>query len=359
MYNILFVSSRPSDRGGVAVWANSIIDHKSLFKDCELNFVYTMQYSNMGAKKTFFEKYIKSFFDVHRIKKEVKKAIKEKDVDLIHVVLTGGPGLLRDLTVLKIAKKYAIKTVIHLHFGTLPLLKQKNNFIFKLFKKCYLLSDSAWCLDQKTLDVCNSLGIRKNYLVPNFIDCSSTCLINNKTNLITFVGWVTKTKGVEELFEAWDKLSDKLSHFKLQVIGPVDSKYREELQNNFNLNNVEFLGKLSHEEVLKGIGKSKLFVLPSYTEGFPLVILEAMTFGVPVISTDVGCIKDILSGDCGLVGKPRDSIFIENAILKLLTNHELYDKISKNSYRKVREIYDVNVVLKQYVDAWKEILNGK
>lgn len=359
MRSVLFLTSAPSDRGGVAVWAKTIMDNKHLFKDYKLHFVYTMQYTTNGAKKTFYEKYIKNLFDIGRIKKEVKKIIKEEKIDLLHVTLTGGFGLYRDYKVLKIAKKNGIKTVIHLHFGSLPQYKEKNNIKFKLFKKCHLLSDAAWCLDKNSLDVCDSIKSGCNYLMPNFIDCSDKNADNKKENLITFVGWVTKSKGVEELLQAWEKLSLKFPDYRLQIVGPFDDKYKNDLVSRYNLNKVIFAGKVSHETALDMIKKSKVFVLPSHTEGFPLVILEAMMFGIPIVSSDVGCIKDILSNNCGLVGQPNDSVFVYDSIFKLLTDSKLYATISKNSYNKVRKCYDVKVVLNKYISVWEETLNGK
>jgi len=57
------------------------------------------------------------------------------------------------------------------------------------------------------------------------------------------------------------------------------------------------------------------FILPSYTEGFPNVILEAMALGKPIIATSVGAIPEILSEECGVVMKPRDQRDIEQASL--------------------------------------------
>lgn len=359
MNNVLFVTPVPSDRGGIGVWIKEIVNNKNLFSGFNIFNVYTFEYKNVGTKHSFFDRFVRNFIDIKRVKKEIIRFTKNNKIDIIHISVTGDFSLFRDYKILKLAKKHNIKTIMHLHFGKLPKMMEKNNLKFKLFKKCYKLASSVWCLDKNSFEVCNLIGLKENYVVPNFINTKEFFIEKNKKNSICFIGWVVKTKGVEELLKAWSKLNKEFPNLKLEMIGPYEVSYKEYLEKNFDTKNVAILGRLEHNEVLNRLRTNKLFVLPSYSEGFPNVILEAMSFGIPTISTNVGCVSEMLSNECGLVGEPEDSNFIYSSIKHLLLDSSDYSKISENCYKKVRREYDLHKVIDLYCNLWRGLINEK
>ncbi len=359
MSNVLFVTPVPSDRGGIGVWIKQIVNNKTLFGNFNIFNVYTFEYKNIGTKHSFFDRFVRNFFDIKRVKKEIINQIRKNKIDIIHISVTGDFSLIRDFEILKLAKKQNIKTIMHLHFGKLPIMKEKNNLKFKLFKKCYKLASSVWCLDKNSYETCNSISLKRNFVVPNFINTKEFLVEKNKRDSICFIGWVVKTKGVEELLRAWSKLNKEFVNLKLELIGPYEESYKEYLKNNFDTKNVIFSGRLEHDKVLEKLKRNKIFVLPSYSEGFPNVILEAMSFGIPTISTKVGCIPEMLSNECGLIGEPKDSDFIYSSIKDLLSNPNTYLKISENCYKKVRREYDLYKVIELYCNLWRKLINEK
>jgi len=169
-------------------------------------------------------------------------------------------------------------------------------------------------------------------VIPNGIEIKNNKLLSYKDrNGMLFVGRLHKTKGIEYLISAIDGINEKLF---LIGDGPEKNKL---LQLSKNMN-VEFLGELTQEEVLKYMNKTKFLILPSLHEALPNVILEAMSVGLPVISTKVGGIPDILEhGKSGFLVGPGDIENLRKYIIVLLKNEELWLKIHNSCLKEARK----------------------
>src|SRR5690606_9755598 len=103
---------------------------------------------------------------------------------------------------------------------------------------------------------------------------------------------------------------------------------------------------------------SSILVLPSYTEGFPNVLLEALAVGCPVVSTSVGAIPDIVSETLktGLIVEPRDINALRDALFKLLDDHELRKEYGRAGQEYVFEHYSTEVIYKKHLDLWNRLI---
>ncbi|MEI2724755.1 MAG: glycosyltransferase family 4 protein [Verrucomicrobiota bacterium] len=101
---------------------------------------------------------------------------------------------------------------------------------------------------------------------------------------------------------------------------------------------------------------AEVFVLPTYTEGFPNVILEAMAAGKAIVSTRVGAIAEMLDADgespSGLVIQPRDAGSLANALRQLLSDAELRETLGARARGKVTRCYSTDVVFRRLLDLW-------
>lgn len=171
--------------------------------------------------------------------------------------------------------------------------------------------------------------------------------------IITYVGRMIEEKGVLKLIEAFKKLEKKYDNleFDLAGAGPILEKIIAE---NKDEKNIKILGKLSHDEVLKLLGKTTIFVNPSaFSEGLPTTILEAGIMNCAVVATPMGGTTEIISGDdfgyiCGF---ETDEIL--EKIEKLIRNKDEITKLSSNINDKVRKQFSWDVTARKIAETIK------
>jgi len=157
---------------------------------------------------------------------------------------------------------------------------------------------------------------------------------------ILFVGRLSAVKGVQYLIRAMKQVQDKIPDARLIIVG--DGEEREMLETlSIHLDiqrYVQFIGVVPHEKVKTFMQQADIFVLPSLSEGFPNVILEAMACGLPVIASRVGGIPDIITNTTnGYLVEAKDSDDLADKIVLLLSDAALRKKISENNRHLVKK----------------------
>ncbi|HOM73258.1 MAG TPA: glycosyltransferase family 4 protein, partial [Armatimonadota bacterium] len=239
---------------------------------------------------------------------------------VIHLNTSASFAAVKDISILWLAKRFGIKSVIHYHMGRLPELIKKNNWEWRLIRKSMMLADKTIVLTresencirkaEKSIDV---------VLVPNPVDISDIKVtasdVKRETDAkyprIVFAGHVTESKGVTNLISACTRLP---VDFTLDIVGPVTNQYKEQLREiakeRDDGNRFVFHGEVTHDQAIQHIASADILVLPSLTEAFPYVVVEAMACGVPVVGTRVGAVPDMLDVEsehpCGVCVAPGD-----------------------------------------------------
>ena len=122
------------------------------------------------------------------------------------------------------------------------------------------------------------------------------------------------------------------------------------------INNVEFRGTQGREYIANEMNKSIAFVLTSVSEGFPKVVIESMATGTPVISTNVGCVANVI-GDGGLIVESKNVDAIYEAMKRIVDDKSLWEKCSTESENRSKEYSWENHVSKLQ-NVYKNLLNG-
>lgn len=159
-----------------------------------------------------------------------------------------------------------------------------------------------------------------------------------------FVGWMIKEKGIHEILASLKILLEKHS-FSFTFIGggTLLDQVRETIKASGWERNVSAPGWMSPEQIDKELSATHVFVLPSYAEGFPMSLIEAMTKGMPAICTDVGGISDSLhDGVNGFLIPPRDVLALKKAMEFYLCNPEAVVKHSLVALEIVRKNHDAD-----------------
>lgn len=171
--------------------------------------------------------------------------------------------------------------------------------------------------------------------------------------IVGYVGRLAFEKGVEKLIEAFPLVIAELPAARLIIVG--DGPLRRKIEAKifeYNMENfVLITGWVNNVE--RYLNEIKLLVLPSFTEGLPNVLLEAMACRVPVLATRIGAIPDIIKdGETGFLLESNDPKHIADRIIELLGKPELLEKVSVNAYNYVRE----NFGYEKTLEAWRKIL---
>ncbi len=177
---------------------------------------------------------------------------------------------------------------------------------------------------------------------------------------IVFPGRLVKNKGIFLLLEAIKNLKFKIKNLKLVIIGdgPLKPKIEKYIRRNNLQENVVFAGWLpTIDDLAKIYNQSKILVMPSFNEGGPRVTLEAMACKVPVITSRVGIMLDIIKhGENGLF-IDWDAKDITEKILSLLNNENLREKIADNGYNTVLQ-FERRQAIKNYAETYKNLFHS-
>ncbi len=354
---VCFVVPLPPPYGGIANWSammRRFLD-KEYSDKVEYTFINSAPKKRMTEGRNLFDRIVVSGFDMLGIVREVKKTVKKHKPACIHITTSGSLAMIRDYFILKYANRHGINTAYHIRFGKIPKVLSGNNFQKRMFTKNANYADTVIAIDKKTYEALCEHGLEsKARLIPNPIylaELPEPAEVKDK--VISFVGWLVKQKGIEELLEAWERIVNKGENdgYKLRLIGPYKEEYLNELKKRFTFESVEVTGELEHTKVLDTVNESKGFVLPSYSEGFPNAVLEAMALKTTVIGSKVGAIPEMLEGDCGLLIEPQNVDSLYAALTCLIKDDST--NLTENAYKKATSIYSLNMIINNYMEVWQ------
>jgi glycosyltransferase involved in cell wall biosynthesis len=245
--------------------------------------------------------------------------------------------------------------IAHIHLDVPP--SGPAGFLLKIYKPLFLkwvLRSAKFVIvfsnTQKTaLKQKYGINIAKIKVVPNGVEeqfFNDTPRSLHKKPRLLFVGRLSYQKNLHQLLRALDGVSDQ---FEMNLVG--DGEQKEELSqlaNKLCLKNVHFLGRKQGDELLDLYRKSDVFVLSSEREGMPIVLLEAMAMGLPIVATDVSGSRDVVANNKnGLLVPYNDTDRFREALLEIGTNKAFYTKMSRAS-RKMAAQYSWHKIVPEF-----------
>lgn len=228
-----------------------------------------------------------------------------------------------------------------------------------------------------TRDIYEDLNIADNFTIINTV--GDWGKINNYTKnnskekikkkygfkksdfLINLIGTICLRKGQLEFMEAAITLLRKLKNPNLKFImvgGGRGYEYEKEIRKKILLNNLEDQILIFNEtkDIFDFYFISDIFVCNSYIEAFPMVTLEAMAFGLPIVSTDAyGLAEQFEDGKNGLVVMPGDTEELKNKITYLIKNPDIAKKLGKNARKTLEERFSYDKMIKKYDSLISEV----
>lgn len=186
--------------------------------------------------------------------------------------------------------------------------------------------------------------------IDSFLNIENDKLQERKLNLL-FLGRIGDRKGIFDLIEVLTKnlsFFQKKCHLKIGGDGDIN-KLLEIIRTNELSEFVEYIGFVQGEEKDKVLQETDIYILPSYNEGLPISVLEAMSFAKPIISTTVGGIPEIVHDQYnGILFEAGDLGALNHALTRLINDRKLLREYGRNSYELVKD--------KHFPDSVKEVL---
>ena len=339
----------------------------SFYKD-HANGLEIKLYYNQKAKANFETN---SF--IHRIYNGVcnylpivsgcRRLIKKERFDVLHICTSASISLVKDILIVKAAKKRRIKTFVHCHFGRIPDVLKSTGLEKRLFDKLISIVDGIVVMDMSSFKTLREYGCDKVHYLPNPLSASVEQIIKDHKEIqrvprkIVFAGHVMITKGVFELVEACKQLDG----IDLEIMGHIPDETAKnkllEIAGDGCDSWLQITGALPFEQVIREMLSCNVFALPTYTEGFPNVIIESMACGCPIVTTPVGAIPEMLNINtetpCGICVEPKNVEQLKAAIESFLQNDDLATSYGKRAQARVREQYAIDKVWEQLVSIWK------
>lgn len=259
--------------------------------------------------------------------------------------------------------KNNIPLVFTLH-DDLPSRKQPHYYTYKLSYKVFQQTvakraSHVIVYHTKLKNYLTNLSIDPNKIsvIPNGVDID-LFMMNKKErseNCLIFVGFLTKRKGVNYLLEA----VSKIGNIRLIIVGDgPEKKSLKLLANALNISeNVTFVGSIGHHELSNYYSQASIFILPSFSEAFPQVVLQAMSCGLATIATNISGLPEVITaGYNGFLVEPANVEQLREKIRILAHNPNLSKQIGKNARKIVEERYRWDIIAKQTIRVYKKVL---
>jgi colanic acid/amylovoran biosynthesis glycosyltransferase len=176
---------------------------------------------------------------------------------------------------------------------------------------------------------------------------------------ILCVGRLVPAKGQHQLIDAVERLVGQGRRVRLHLVGagPDDASLRQRVLQFADPQTVVFEGPVNHDRIRVLYDAADLFCIPSFAEGIPIVLMEAMASGIPCVTTQIAGIPELIrTGLDGLLVAPSDLDGLTDALATLMDDEALRDRISKSGRQRIVEHYDLCRNVKQLAGIFSERL---
>lgn len=326
-------------------------------------------YRNYDFGENFQVSYVESYCNGSRFRKLVKaicgyiQFIRELCVsrpDIVHIHSSFGPSFWRKLPFIYMADWSKIPVVNHIHGAEFENFydnasDKKKKVIRKVYRKCRIvvaLSDE-WKAKLKLIVPENKIAVIENY-------CIIPELTAVKKKQILFLGEIGERKGCFDIPAIYDEILKKEGQVPLLIGGDGETEKMQRLLGERGIaDGVSFLGWVRGKEKDEILQESSIFLFPSYHEGMPVVLLEAMAYGLAIVTTDVGGIPQLVDhGINGYICKPGDIGDIAGKVIDLWENDARTTEFGVAAREKAIAGYGLKNHMEKLCNLYRELLGG-
>lgn len=297
---------------------------------------------------------------LHRISRILAK----ETPDVVHLHVSEKGSVYRKKLIADKAKKAGTKVVLHMHGGSFfDFYSNGNDRDRKTTQDLLNSSDAILVLGNDYKERLEEIGVpeEKVSVVPNGVNVPETNPYKRTNNEMIYLGGITAEKGMLDLLDAIELVGDDWpKDGVVRLYGPLTNlDITREIEERGLDGRVIYGGIVTGKDKEEALAQASFAVLPSHFEVLPMVVLEAMAQGLPVLSTDVGMVKDmIIDGETGFLCSPEDSMDLARGIQELLAlDDSQARRISDNAYEKVKEGFSTEGHIEKVLSAYEALMN--
>jgi teichuronic acid biosynthesis glycosyltransferase TuaC len=256
---------------------------------------------------------------------------------------------------LLLRKRHRIPVVCSLLGDDINLYPTYRPLTLRLTRRLIRTADQLVTVSQALRHAAEKIAIPKNPIRVVYMGCSPDVFVRDPTaramfrerlgidsraKVIVFLGAIARRKGVHELLSAFVSLAKREMNTHLIYIGsgPELGGLVEEARSAGIAHRVHFAAQPSHADVPRWLSTGDVFALPSYEEGLPLALLEAMSCGLPAVATRVGGIPEVVTeGETGVLVRPKQVEPLAQALRYVLADEEMCHRMGARARRIVLE----------------------
>ncbi len=334
-------------KGGIASVVNGYREHDFSGK-CEVSYIES--YRN-GSKWEKLAKALKGYLLFFR------EMILNKP-DIVHIHSSFGPSFYRKMPFIYMACFRGVPVINHIHgaeFETfyLKASDRKKRRIRKVYGKCTMLIalSEEWKRNLESVVSPEKITVIENYCkIP---DLSGT----EKKKQILFLGEIGKRKGCYDIPEIYGRVLEKGERLPLIMAGDGELAEVKKLFEDRDLQkDISFPGWVRGADKDKCLKESGIFLFPSYYEGMPMAVLEAMAYGMAIVTTRVGGIPHLLEdGGSGYLCEPGDIEGLSKRLLELSKDGDKRRKMGERARQKAIEEYSMESHIKKLMDLYDRV----
>ncbi|WP_199482738.1 glycosyltransferase [Vibrio owensii] len=283
------------------------------------------------------------------------------NVGVYHIHMSSKASYYRKSLLVRLIKFLGGKVILHLHGAEFRefYARECDRNRKKHLDATFEMSDVVIVLSSQWIEWAKSTFNRTEHfkLLYNAVPSVEQTTIRSPSPTICFLGRVGHRKGVNDLFRALVKVKEQCPDVRLLIGGDGDIEKYRAITKDFGIEcYVEFLGWVSGQRKSDLLSQSHIYCLPSYNEGFPMGVLEAMSAGTAVVSTYAGGIPDAIhSGKEGFLVEPGDSDALADALIRLLTEPETSRTFTDNAKSKFDARFSVDAIIPQLQAIYDEL----
>lgn len=356
-YHILMTGPSLDSKGGISSFAKNYLSSE-FPQGFKLIYHPTTKDGNKISKLFFFIKSLVLFFI---------RLVTDRRIKIVHICSASRGSFYRKAIVLSVSRSFRKSTIFHIHGAGFDVFYNTSHPLRRFCIRWVLdFSDEIIVLSKRWHSVVSKMTRNTNIkIIPNPIDVSDFRHIRQRRDFsglnIFTAGRLERRKGTYDILDIAPAVLREMPGVRFYLAGDGDvEKIRGLCRKKGIEESMILLGWLDRAGLVSELERASVFLLPSYHEGLPIAILEAMASGLPVISTKVGGIPEMIEdGVNGFLVTPGKKEELSKRLVELLGNTKLKETMARNNIEKIDSMFRLDRVVSRFFAEYRDLLQHR